>query len=224
MNRLLALLTVAVFAGVAVADIPPPPPPKGKKYVSVSAEVVLGKDVSGYVFVQQVGTGLPRTNYSYEKLELTPGKAKAMAASGRRVFVSLFAVPQDVVKEFSTDADLFAALGADKVKSVRRLSLPGTATVSDTVKGDSVKWTYTVTAIDKDGIKSKVEGEGYEPPPEKKPKATDKPAKNDSPEDATEETAPTANVRGGVWVSGLAAFAAITLGGLWLAGRSRRKG
>jgi hypothetical protein len=39
----------------------------------------------------------------------------------------------------------------------------------------------------------------------------------------TEDATPTASARGGVWVAGLAAFAAITLGGLWLAGRSRRK-
>lgn len=223
MNRLLALLTVAAFAGVAVADIPPPPPPKGKKYVSVSSEVVLAKDVTGYVFVKQSSNGPGRPVFSYEKLDLTPGKAKAISAGGRRTFASLFAVPQDAAKEFATDADLFAAIGADKVKGAHRLSFPGTATVADTVKGDSVKWTYTITAIDpKGGIKSKGEGEGYEPPPEKKPRPADKPGKNDSPEDATEVPTATAP-RGGTWVAGIAGFAAITLGGLWLAGRARRK-
>ena len=79
MRRLLALLVVGAIAGAAVADVPPPPPPKGKKYVSVSSEVVLAKDVTGYVFVQQVGVGFGAPKYTYEKLELTADKAKAMA-------------------------------------------------------------------------------------------------------------------------------------------------
>ncbi len=205
MKRLLAILTVGLIAGTAVADLAPPPPPKGKKYVSVDNEVVLGKDVTGYVFVQQVSTGPGRPKFTHEKLELTAGKAKAMPAGGRRTYITLFAVPQDVAKEFKTDAELFEALGANKVKSALRLGLPGTATVSDTVKGESVKWTHTLTAIDKDGIKAKVEGEGYEPPAEK-------PGKKEKPPAYT-----------GTWVAGLAAFAGLTLGGLWLAGRGRRR-
>lgn len=224
MNRLLALLTVGALALPALADIPPPPPPKGKKYVSVSAEVVLAKGVTGYTFVQQVGTGPGRPMFTHEKLELTAGKAKAMPAGGRRTYVSLYAVPQDVAKEFKTDAELFEALGANKAKGAFRLGFPGTATVSDTIKGDSVKWTYTITAIDaKTGIKTKVEGEGYEEP---KGGAKKDGAKKDSPEDESEdeEDAPTATApRGGTWIAGLAAFAALTLGGLWIAGRGRRK-
>jgi hypothetical protein len=225
MNRLLALLTVAVFAGVAVADIPPPPPPKGKKYVSVSTEVVLGKDVTGYVFVQarQGFSGPGMLVSEYGRLELSATKPTALASGGRRISVGLFAVPQDAAKAFKTDAELFDALKARKVKGAHAIAFDDTVTVAESVKGNSVKWTYTITAIDKDGIKSKVEGEGYEPPPEKKSKPADKPEENDSPEDATEDAAPTAAPRGGVWVAGLAAFAAITLGGLWLAGRSRRK-
>src|SRR4051812_23627164 len=190
MNRLLALLTVAVFAGDAVADIPPPPPPKGKKYVSVSSEVVLAKDVTGYVFVKQTGSGPGRPMFSYEKLDLTADKARAISSGGRRTYATVIAVPQDVAKEFKADADLFAALEGNKVKGAHRLGVSGTATVSDTIKGDSVKWTYTATAVGKDGIKSKVEGEGYERPPEKKPKAADKPEQNDSPEDEPLAVAP----------------------------------
>lgn len=218
MNRILALFVVGSFAGAAVADIPPPPPPKGKKYVSVSSEVVLGRDVTGYVFVKQTSSGPGRPKNAYEKLELTPGKAKTVAAGGRRTYASLIAVPRDAAKEFRTDADLFAALEGNRVKGTHRLGFSSTATVSDTIKGDSVKWTYTVSAIDKDGIKSKVEGEGYEQPG-KKPKPGEKPGENDSPD----EGAPTASARGGAWVAGLAAFLALTLGGLWLTGRGRRK-
>ena len=55
MSRLLAVLTLAVLGAPAVADIPPPPPPKGKKYVNVSNEVVLGKD--GKVAAVVIGVG-----------------------------------------------------------------------------------------------------------------------------------------------------------------------
>jgi hypothetical protein len=191
MNRLLAALTVGLLTtSAALADIPPPPPPKGKKYVSVNNEVVLGKDVSGFVFVQQVGTGPGRPKFAYEKLELTPGKATAMPAGGRYTYVSLIAVPEDAAKGFKTDAELFEALGAN--------------TVPDSVKGNSVKWTHTITAIGKGGVKTKVEGEGYVP--------TDKPGKKGRPSGLA-----------GAWVAGVAAFAAFLLGGMWLAGRGRRK-
>lgn len=219
MRKILALLMLGAFAAVAVADIPPPPPPKGKKYIAVSNEVVLGKDVSGYVFVQQVGMGFGDTRFSYEKLELTAAKAKAMAAGGRRTFVNLYAVPQDTAKEFATDAELFDAIGKNKAKGAHRLDFQSTATVSDTIKGESVKWTYTITGIDaKTGIKTNVEGEGYEEP--KKNKKGGK----DSPEDEDDSDAPAAAApRGGMWIAGLAAFGALMLGGFWVAGRGRRK-
>ncbi|MBN9118085.1 MAG: hypothetical protein J0I06_02785 [Planctomycetes bacterium] len=220
MNRILALLTVGAFAGAAFADVPPPPPPKGKKYVSVSSEVVLGKDVAGYVFVKQVTSFPGRPKPTYAKVELNTEKPTAIPEPARRTFVTLFAVPRDAAKGFKTDDELFDALGANKVKGAHHISFTSTATVSDKVKADSVKWTYTITAIDpKDGIKTKVEGEGYEPP-------TEKPKRNGEGKDSPEDDAPTAAVpapRGGTWVAGLAAFGALTLGGLWLAGRGRRK-
>ena len=218
MNRLLAVLTVGLVAGTAVADIPPPPPPKGKKYVSVNNEVVLGKDVAGYVFVQQVSAGPGAPKFTYEKIELTAGKAKAMPAGGRRTYVSLFAVPHEAAKEFKADADLFDALGANKVKGAHRVGFASTATVADTVKGESVKRTVTITAIDAKGIKTTVEGEGAEKP-------ADRPGKNENPSEEDDPDAPTTHApRGGTWVAGVAAALAVTLGGFWLAGRTRRKG
>lgn len=204
MNRLLALLTVGLIAGVAVADIPPPPPPKGMKYVSVSNEVVLAKDVTGHVFVKAVNMVPPRAKPTYTKLELSTEKSTAIPEPARRVFVTLYAVPQDSAKEFKTDDELFEALGANKVKGAQRLFFNSTTTVSDTVKGDSVKWKYTITGVDDKGIKTKVEGEGYMPPP-------DTPKKGKGP-------SPTGTV-----VAGIAAFMALMLGGMWLAGRARRK-
>lgn len=219
MRRVLSVLVLAAFASVAVADIPPPPPPKGKKYVSVSNEVVLDKDVSGYVFVKQVTSfpGMPEP--SFAKLELTATKPTAIPEGGRRTFVTLFAVPEDVAKAFKTEADLFAALKTGKLKGAQKIGFSSTATVSDKVKGDSVKWTTTITAIDDKGIKKKVEGEGFEEP---KPKPKD--GKKDSPDDEDDTPVATAQApRGGVLVAGIAATLAVMLGGFWLAGRSRRK-
>ncbi len=202
MRQLLAALVAGLLvAGTALADIPPPPPPKGKKYVDVSNEVVLGKDVSGYVFVTHVST-FPAREDKFAKTELPAGKAVALPAGGRRTSVELLAVPQDAAKEFKTDADLFDALKGNKVKGAHRVYFASSATVADTVKDKAVKWTHTITAIDKDGVKKKIEGEGYEPPAEKK----DKPP-----------------VLAGSWVAGAAAALALVLGGLWVAGRSRRK-
>lgn len=223
MRRLLSVLMLAAFAGAAVADVPPPPPPKGKKYVNVSNEVLLGKDVSGYVFVKQVNTFPGGGKPASSKLELSTTKPTAIPEPARRTFVNLFAVPQDAAKEFKSDDDLFDALRTKKVKGAVSIGFYNTATVSDTVKGDTVKWTTTITAIDEKGIKTKVEGEGYEEPKKGKgPNTKDGP--DDEEEAAGGAPTPTAQApRGGVWVAGLAAFAALTLGGFWLAGRTRRK-
>lgn len=232
MCRLLAAALVAVMAGVAVADIPPPPPPKGKKYVNVASEVKLAKDVTGYVFVSERSNTPGRPVFSYKKLELSPDKTVAISDGGRRAFDSLVAIPQDAAKEFKTDAELFAAVEGNKLKGTHRLRLSGSATVPDTIKGDTVKWTYTVSAIDDKGIKATVEGEGYEPPKPKKGDAKEPPKEDDDSSDLPPELyrcgtepdlASPLTARGGPVVAGVAAGAALTFGGLWLVGRGRRK-
>ena len=55
---------------------------------------------------------------------------------------------------------VFAALEAKKVKGAQAFGFPSTATVADSVKGDPVKWTYTITGVDEKGIRTRVEGEG----------------------------------------------------------------
>ena len=199
-----ALLAGLLLASAATADIAPPPPPKGKKYAAVNNEVVLDKGVSGYVFVQQTSTGPGRPQFTFEKIELAPGKAKALPAGGRRSSVSLYAVPEKVAKEYKTDDKLFDALKANKVKGAHRLGFTSTATVPDKIKGDSVRWTTTVTEIDaRSGFKTKVEGEGYEP------KASPKRERPGAPP--------------GTLAAGIAATLGVLLGGFWLAGRARRK-
>ncbi|MFM8273367.1 MAG: hypothetical protein ACKODX_13720 [Gemmata sp.] len=204
MKKLLAVLALALaVGGAARADVPPPPPPKGYKYVTVSSEAALAKDVTGYTFVTQVTEFRPApAKPKYAKVALTGDKAVAMPAAGRRTFVALIAVPQDAAREFKSDDDLFAALEAKKVKGAQAFGFPSTATVADSVKGDPVKWTYTITGVDEKGIRTRVEGEGADKQLEKK-------GKGPAPVSA--------------WMAGGALALALTLGGLWLAGRARRK-
>src|SRR5262249_38845295 len=105
MNKLLiAFVAALLLASVARADVPPPPPPKGYKYVNVASEAQLAKDVTGYVFVTQVIVYQPApAKPKFAKVELTADKPVAMPAAGRRIAVSLVAIPQDAAKEFKSD-------------------------------------------------------------------------------------------------------------------------
>lgn len=198
-----ALGMLLATAGIALADIPPPPPPKGFKYISVENELVVAKEVSGYVFVQQVQSFPPRDGgTTFTKLTVSTTKAIPIAASGRRTFVQLIAVPADAAKGYAKDEELFDALEKKKVKGAHALGFTGTATVPDSIKGEKVKWTTTVTAIGETGIEKKVEGEGYgQEPKAKRPQA-----------------------QAGSVVAGVLAALALALGGAWFVGRTRRKG
>jgi hypothetical protein len=196
-----ALGLVLASAGVALADIPPPPPPKGYKYISVDNELVVAKEVSGFVFVQQVTNYRPAPQHTFTKIEVKDGKPVAVPEGGRRVYVQLYAVPADVAKGYAKDEELFEALEKKKAKGAHALAFTGTATVSDSIKGEKVKWTTTVTAIGEKGIEKKIEGEGYgQEPKGKRPQA---------------QAAPV--------VAGVLAALALALGGAWLVGRNRRK-
>lgn len=214
MKKVLALLLLVLLTETATADIPPPPPPKGQKYVSVNNQVVLGKGVTGYVFVERVVRFSPGPQPpTFRKMKLNAEKATAMTAGARRTSVSLLAVSEDKAKEFKTDADLFAALKTNALKAPE-IGFNSTTIVSDSVKGQSVEWTYTITSIDAKAIKAKVAGDGANAPTRRR----GPPDVEDAPTDSA-----TAAPRGGVWVAGLAATLGVMLGGLWLAGRSRRR-
>jgi hypothetical protein len=201
-----ALVVVLLLANAAAADIPPPPPPQGKKYVDVSSEVVLGKGVTGYVFVEHVGQGPGRPMFFYHRVELSE-KQSLTLPGGRRSYATLYAVPEAAAKEFKTDKDLFDALDANKVKGTFTIGFVGSATVSKKVKGDSVKWTYTITGIDaKDGITTKVEGDGYDEKP-----------------DRPSEKNPLAMTGPASCAAGVIAVVGLMFGGMWLVGRARRK-
>ncbi len=197
-----ALLAASVVAGFAAADIAPPPPPKGKKYVNVTSEVKVNKDVKGYVFVAQTTTGPGRPTVKTSKLDLGE-KATTVVTGGRRNYATLFAVPESAAKEFKTEKELLDAVTAKTVKGVQAIDLAGTATVSDAVKGESVTWTYAVTGVDEKGIKTDLSGDGVD---EKKGEPKKPLALLDQP---------------GYLVGGIALALGITFGGLWLIRRKK---
>ena len=206
MRYLATLAVLATLGGFALADIAPPPPPKGKKYVNVVSEVKLGKDakVSGYVFLLEQVLYRPAPDATATKVELSADKATAANAGGRRSYAVLYAVPDDGAKEYKAEKDLLAAVKGKKVKGAHTLAFAGTATVNDTVKGESVTWTYTVTGVDEKGIKTDVKGDGAEEEKKGEPK---KPlALLDQP---------------GYLIGGLAVAVGVTFGGLWLLRRKK---
>jgi hypothetical protein len=203
MNRFVVVLfALAVLASAVKADIPPPAPPIGKKYVSVDHEVVLSKEVPGYVFVVQSNFGPGRPIITHHKLELPVGKAVAIDVGGKHGS-SLYAIPEATAREFKTDQELFDALKKGTVPGVQRIGFGATATVSRRVLGNSVKWTHTITSIDANGIHTKVEGKGYEPP--------ESPEKNDK-----------LHARGWPCATFGALSLAMLFGGLWRVSRNRR--
>lgn len=67
-----------------------------------------------------------------------------------------------------------------------RIGFGGTAVVSEGVKGGSVAWTHTITAIDDKGVTRQVEGAGAPQPGAKK----GRPDREDLPQDTPSATAP----------------------------------
>lgn len=203
MRLLVALAVVAVVAGFASAD-GLAPPPKGKKFVSVTHEVLAGKDLKGYVFVQRIAEGrFGAVSFTFSKAELDEKKAMTVPVPAKYGNASLLAVPEDAAKEYKTDKELFTALEGKKVKGVQSINFSHLEAVDEKVKGDKVTWTYTVTEVDDKGIKTTVSGEGYEEPKKKS------------------EKKPLAFAEPGYLIGGLAAAVAVTLGGLWLVRRKK---
>lgn len=203
MRQIVALAVVTVVAGFASAD-GLAPPPKGKKFVSVTHEVLAGKDLKGYVFIQQIAKGRFGANsFTFSKVELDEKKATTVPVPAQHGYASLLAVPEDAAKEYKTDKELFAALEGKKVKGVQSINFSNLEAVDEKVKESKVTWTYTVTGVDDKGIKTTVSGEGYEEPKKKG------------------EKKPLALAEPGYLIGGLAAAVAVTLGGLWLVRRKK---
>jgi hypothetical protein len=191
----LALGLLALAADPVAADISVPPP-KGKKFVQVEHAVVLGKGATGYVFVRTTADLASKPESA--RLELKEGTAVPVQASSDLV-VHLYAVPENVAKEYKTDEELFAAVRKGTVKGTHYHQLPPRDVVPVSVKAATVKWTTTITAIDpKRGFVTKVIVENA--PKEKRPQASAGPV-----------------------AAGVLAALALALGGAWFVGRARRK-
>lgn len=203
MRPLAVLAVVAVAAGFASAD-GLAPPPKGKKFVTVTHEVLSSKDVTGYVFVQQVAQGrFGSYSSTFSKVSLDEKKAMTVPVPAANGYATLLAVPEDAAKEYKTDKELFAALEGKKVKGVQSIRFLHQETVDEKVKENKVTWAYTVTGVDDKGIKTTVSGEGYEEPKkrgEKEPQAFAEP---------------------GYLIGGVAVAVAVAFGGVWLVRRRK---
>jgi hypothetical protein len=229
MNRLLALLTVGLIAGTAGADIPPP---EGYKRVDGVHTITTDKDLPGYTFYT---LEVPSKRVAAVKFDAkTPVVIKD---PGTRDCYQLVAVPNDVVKKYADVKKLHAALIDDTAAGALRADqfFHCRVTVKNAHKGKSAAAHYKVEALDAKGftlkvVKTETVDESKLGPEELSEGPEGGPidfALEVATPDAARRTEPRGSVapapRGGYWVAGLAAFAALVLGGLWLTGRARRK-
>ncbi len=209
MNRLLALLTVGLVAGVALADVPPP---KGQKRITIDHKIATDKEIGDYAFYTLIGRDEPAAVKFDPK---TPIVVKGAGRGGIGRIASLVAVPKNAGKNYGTEKEFLDAIKSGKVDGqvTAKTQLPAFTVVRDTDKREVIVMEHTFEKIDaKEGIVLKTKAE---------PKKDGD--KKDSPEEDDSDT-PTAQApRGGVWVAGVAAALAVMLGGLWVVGRTRRK-
>ena len=220
-RALLALGLVLLAVSGAQADLKPP---MGQKSVTLDHKFTTEKEWPDYQFFTLVGGQGPRAKLTALKLDpktpaTLPG-AERSPGIGRSGL--LIAVPKDAEKNYKTEKEFHDALKGLKVEGLIRAkpNFDARTTIKDTDKRTVILYEHLIEKVDaKDGIVVTTKRD-VEPKKE--------PDKKDSPEDDSDTLDDTPGVtaytpRGGVWVAGLACFAAITLGGLWLAGRSKRK-
>ncbi len=207
MSRTLLALGMALLAAHAVrAD---GLPPKGAKRVVADHKITTEKEFPDYAFYTVIGKGVVTAVKLDPKTPVEiPGAARG-AGIGRNGY--LVAVPKGAEKAYGSEKEFHAAIGAGKVEGQVRSKarLDSADTIKDTDKRDTITHEHKVEKVDKDGIVLSTKRDVAAP------------EKKDSPDAEDGVTAYTP--RGGVWVAGAASFAALTLGGLWAVGRSRRK-
>jgi hypothetical protein len=199
MNRLLAAVTGLVLAGTAAADVAPP---KGFKRVVLDNTVTTEKAYPEYAFFLVSGGD------KVEPVKLDPKTPLVVAGEGRGGrfrLVTLRAVPKDAGKAYPTEKEFHAAVAAGKVEG-QVVGKTGFGTLAEVKDADPRKVVTREWKLEKIDAK---EGIVLTSVPEAK--------KEPSPEEEEAALAP----RGGAWVAGLAAAAAVALAGVWLAGRRR---
>jgi hypothetical protein len=199
MRTTLAVALVALTsAGPARADIPPP---AGFKRVTVDHKIETTKEFADYAFFTVIGfEQVTAVKLDTKKAYTIEGKNRG----GAFQFCELVAVPKDAAKGYATEKDFHAALAKGKVTGQIKAKedFSSLTTLKATDARSSVTVTHKLEKVSaKDGI---VFAEGK--------KGGGKP----------EEEELSGRPRGGLVVAGLAAAAGLVLGGLWLAGRSRR--
>lgn len=204
MTRLLAVVLLGAMAGTAVADIPPP---KGQKRTPLEHKITTEKEFPD--FALYVISGGDKA----EAVKLDPKTpATVTAGGGRYRAVQLVAVPKDAAKKYAGEKEFLAAVAAEKVDGLLKAKnyFSAFTVVKDTDTRKSIVVEYRLEKIDpKDGIVvTEVTAAGDKEPAKKGGEGED--------EGVTAYTP-----RSGLWVAGLAAAAALALGGVWLARRGR---
>ena len=210
MSRVLLALGLGLLAASAVrAD---GLPPKGVKTVAVDHKITTDREYPDYDFYTVFGSSRAAKVVAVKFDPKTPIEIAGGGNFGVTRVGYLAAVPKDAAKKYDTEKEFHDALKTGKVEGLVRTKgrLESVQTVKDTDARKSVLVEHKLTSLDaKGGIVLDT-------------KKDDAPDKKESPdEDAPGVTAYTP--RGGLWVAGGAAFAAVTLGGLWAVGRTRRK-
>ena len=214
-RALLALSLGLLAAGVAQAD---GLPPKGLKTVPVDHKFTTEKEWADYDFFAVSGGKGPRAKLTALTISpKTPGVFPGAGRTGIGRLGTLYAVPKSAARNFDSEAKFHDAIKLGKVEGIIATTtrLDSQTAIKDTDQRTVVVREHRIEKIDaNEGIVLATKKDEDRKPGGGK----------DSPDDGEDVPGVTAYVpRGGLWVAGLAAFAAITLGGLWLAGRSRRK-
>lgn len=217
MSRVLLVLCVGLLAiPAARADGLPPP---GSKRVTLDNKITTDKEYPDYRFFTVTGGKGPRAKLAEVKFD--PKTPVTLAGAGRNGIGrsgTLVAVPKDAEKNYDSEEKFHLALKNRAVEGLiqTKWNLDSQTTLKDTDKRTVVVYEFAVEKIDpKDGIVLKRKKDEEEPK-----KDGDK---KDSPDDDEAPGATASAPRGGAWVAGLAAALGLTLGGVWVAGRTRRK-
>jgi hypothetical protein len=218
MFRLLLTLGIGLLlATAAFADLKPP---MGLKNVPIDHKFTTEKEYPDYLFFTISGGKGPRAKLTEVKLDpKTPANFPGAGRTGIGRLGTLVAVPKESMKKYNSEKEFHDAIKDQKVEGMLATTarLDSQTTIKDTDKRTVIVREHSIEKIDaKAGIVIKTK-------PDEALPAKDAPKKE--PQEEEEETAGVTayTPQGGVWIAGLAAALALTLGGFWLVGRGRRK-
>lgn len=195
------------------------------RVVPLAHKITTDKDYPDHLFFVAALDGPTKTVTQVVAVKLStkapleiPGAAKAADANRECVLV---AVPRAALKGYATEKAFLQALvkGAVEGQVQSKVTFAATAPVlaGPNVNKELAEW--KLERIDKDEVVVKV-------PTDPRPARKGGPNGN-APEDENDPESnalvPAAAPRGGAWVAESAAALALTFGGLWAVGRTRRK-